>query len=191
MRRKIMKFAQSFIATLCLLAFGQSVFAQSIKDVNVVSIPDVTVSNLPDTQTVDGTINIGNVPGRRLVVFSRECTVPVGATNCDVTDVPPAPSGSIYVFSRVWNSNSAYGNAANILFFMSAPDTSSSTTNFLVFRSMTPAFSFGSPSGNFKLDTEFNIQATAVNIIRVIFPSPVQFESRVPFVFQAELVPLQ
>ena len=205
-----MKIATSIFLTLIPFVLGQSAFAQSIKDVNVVSIPDVTVSNLPAVQdvnvvsipdvtvsnlpaiqTVDGTINIGDFPGRRLVVFSRECTVPVGSTNCDVTDIPPAPSGSIYVFSRVWNSNNAYPDGANLLFFMSAPDANSSTTNFVVFRSMTPAISFGSPSGNFKLDTEFNIQATAVSTIRVIFPSPVQFQSRVPFVFQAELVPLQ
>ena len=47
-----MKFAQSIIVTLCLLAFGQSAFAQSPKDVVVVNSPAVTVSNLPTIQLV-------------------------------------------------------------------------------------------------------------------------------------------
>ena len=194
-----MKFTSSIFLTLILLVVGQSAFAQQIKDVNVVNIPDmnvvsipaVTVSNIPATQTVDGTIDIGNFPGRRLVVFLRECTVPIGSTNCTVTDVPPAPSGSIYVFSRIWNGSNVYSIPADIFFFMSAPDEGSSTTNFTVVRSMTPLIHFGTQSSSFKLDTEFNIQATAVNSIVPSFKEPAQFETLVPFFFQAEIVPLQ
>ena len=130
------------------------------------------------------------MPARNFVVFSGECLVIAGTTSCDFVDLPPAPSGSIYLFSRVWNANFAYPEAANVLFSLESPGMDPQL--HVVFRSMEPILNFGSISSRFfRLEAEFGYQATAITRVAVVFPSPVSADLRVPFVFQAEVVPLQ
>ncbi len=83
-----MKISVPIILTVILLPAGQFAFAEKVKDVNIVNTPAVSVINLPESQTVDGTVDIGNLPVTQSVLVENEATNPVPT---EITNVEPIP----------------------------------------------------------------------------------------------------
>jgi len=195
---------------------SNTALADPTKDVNVVNTPTVNVGNLPATQPISGSVSVSNnpeaplaveiengaanpipvsiqagspTPGvRNLITLFGRCTVPSGGKTCAVLDIPPAPPGTIYVLRYVSTSNMGYETAANVLFSLQSRNLDGSGSPYLVFRSMKPFAIFGTEK-SFNLDIDLHFHATAVNSINVLFPDVVEFDRRVPFEIQAEVVP--
>ena len=169
---------------LAALILSQAAAAQAVKDVNVVNNPAVTVENLPAIQAIEGTVDIRQSAARRLVILSSSCSLPAGATQCDVT-LPLPPTGTTYIVNRIWNGNFAYNLAANVLIISNSPV--GPATRWV--ESMQQFDSFGNP-GSFRLDTEKTLFASSIQI-RTIFPSTFSTSVTVPYFVQAEIVPIQ